>query len=946
MIIQGICMPFGDWNPAGLIGQSFDGFKILRPLGAGGMATVYLAHDSSLDRLVALKFIASGLGGPLARERLLREARAIARLQHPNVVAVYRISEHGGHPYIAYEYVEGRHLDSLSKPVEWLRALRIALGLARGLAAAHKRGIVHRDVKPANVMLTAGGEVKLLDFGLAKFADGRRGPAPTEQESTQSLSIEDVNRVSEGIPANVKIEVRESASLMATKPIPIEPSSAAGGTEDNRLTRAGSLMGTPLFMAPELWRGEAASPQSDVYAFGLVIYELLAGKLPQADLSLSELKSFIANYALPLLAQELPLLPAVMTGLIDRCVRRDPERRPGSMDVVRDHLEALGAVYLPFFGSSGEQLDGDFAKVSASFLRVNRDPDLLAQKFYGHFFHQEPELQSLFQGNLTSQGRMLMAALKLSVDNLRTPERLLPYLEELGKRHAHYGVQPRHLTVMGRALLEALGALDDEWSDSAARAWSNAYSHIAKALQRGIESGHSYPSMQIRTVGRFYWEIPLAAPQTKWVHRGDGDVAYQVFGQGSHTIVILGEWVTHLEHNWQNLRVASFLRHLASLAQIILLDQRGCGMSSRKQGMFSVDQISQDIRAVLDDARVEQAILLAIGDSSSAAMLLAAMRPERVRALILYGSGRCLAQPASAATPDEERGDDSQEDLIGQMQRIREEWGEALFLDTLAPSLMEDAGYRKWWAACLRYAASPYEAVEQFSLREKCSVRSLWPTVRVPTLVLHREDDAHRAAAESRTIVEQIRGAQLQILPGRDHQPWVGNVDDVLSAIHGFLSMLPSEHHSTTLAGCVLVVHGRTDMSSEFRAIVHREFLRHLAVTIEAPIDHSLIAYFDGPSQAVACGLDILQAVAPLDLHASAGIDIGPITAVPTLGGESVETAMFLAQAARPAELLLSDNVRTLVHCSALHFGERIMAGPTGEDLSVFRVEPVRSRSV
>ena len=153
MIIQGICMPFGDWNPAGLIGQSFDGFKILRPLGAGGMATVYLAHDSSLDRLVALKFIASGLGGPLARERLLREARAIARLQHPNVVAVYRISEHGGHPYIAYEYVEGRHLDSLSKPVEWLRALRIALGLARGLAAAHKRGIVHRDVKPANVML-------------------------------------------------------------------------------------------------------------------------------------------------------------------------------------------------------------------------------------------------------------------------------------------------------------------------------------------------------------------------------------------------------------------------------------------------------------------------------------------------------------------------------------------------------------------------------------------------------------------------------------------------------------------------------------------------------------------------------------------------------------------------------------------------------------------------
>ena len=940
-------MASNDWDPSGRIGQSFDGFEIIRPLGAGGMATVYLARDSSLDRLVALKFIASGLGSPLARERLLREARAIARLQHPNVVAVYRISEHDGQPYIAYEYVEGRHLDSFTKPIEWLRVLRIALGLARGLAAAHKRGIVHRDVKPANVMLTAGGEVKLLDFGLAKFADGKRGNAPSEQESTQPLSTEDVIRASEGIHSNVKIEVRESASLTATKPIPIEPQPAASGTEENRLTRAGSLMGTPLFMAPELWRGETANPRSDVYAFGLVIYELLTGKLPQSELSLAELKSFIANYDLPLLAQELPLLPVVMTELIDRCVRRDPERRPGSMDVVRDHLEALGAVYLPFFGSSGEQLDGDFAKVSASFLRVNRDPDLLAQKFYGHFFRQEPDLQSLFLGNLTAQGRMLTAALKLSVDNLRTPERLLPYLEELGKRHAHYGVQPRHLTIMGRSLLDAIGELDDEWSDSTARAWSKAYGHIAQALQRGIESVRSTQAMPIRRVGRFYWEVPFAAPQTQWVHRGDGDVAYQVFGQGSHTIVILGEWVTHLEHNWHSLRVASFLRQLASLAQIILLDQRGCGMSSRKQGIFSVDQISQDIRAVLDDVRVDQAILLALGDSSSAATLLAAMRPERVRALILYGSGRCLVQPASAATPDEERGDDPQQDLYGQMQRIREEWGQALFLDTLAPSLTEDAVYRKWWAACLRYAASPFEAAEQFFLRETCSVRSLWPAVRVPTLVLHREDDAHRAAAESRLLAEQIQGAQLQILPGRDHHPWAGNADDVLSAIHTFLSMLPSEHYSTTLAGCVLVVHGRTDtISPEFRAIVHREFLRHHAVTIEAPIDHSLIAYFDGPSQAVGCGLDILEAVAPLGVRASAGIDIGPLTAVPTLGGESVEKSIFLAQAARPEELLLSDNVRTLVTSAALHFGERIIAGPTGDDLSVFRVEPVRTRRV
>lgn len=137
-------MPSG--NPSLISHQQFDGFELIRPLGTGGMATVHLARDTSLDRLVAIKFISTSFADPLARERLRREAKAIARLQHPNVVAIYRVGDIDDQPYIAYEYIEGRQLDEFPRPVDWMRALRIGLGISRGLAAAHHRGIVHRGL--------------------------------------------------------------------------------------------------------------------------------------------------------------------------------------------------------------------------------------------------------------------------------------------------------------------------------------------------------------------------------------------------------------------------------------------------------------------------------------------------------------------------------------------------------------------------------------------------------------------------------------------------------------------------------------------------------------------------------------------------------------------------------------------------------------------------------
>ncbi|HEU4727923.1 MAG TPA: serine/threonine-protein kinase, partial [Kofleriaceae bacterium] len=162
-----------DWRPP----DEFEEYRLVRLLGRGAMGEVYLARDTLLDRAVAVKFVQAARD-PTARSRFLDEARAIARLQHPNVVAIYRIGEVSGHPYLVSEYVRGRPLDQLERPAPSHQVLEIALHLARGLAAAHRCGVLHRDVKPANAILSDEGCAKLLDFGVASVIDGAAADEP------------------------------------------------------------------------------------------------------------------------------------------------------------------------------------------------------------------------------------------------------------------------------------------------------------------------------------------------------------------------------------------------------------------------------------------------------------------------------------------------------------------------------------------------------------------------------------------------------------------------------------------------------------------------------------------------------------------------------------------------------------------------------------------------
>jgi len=270
-----------------MTGQTLGHYKILDKLGAGGMGEVYRAEDTTLKRQVALKVLPAALSDdPDSLARFKREARVLASLDHPNIVSIHSVEESDGIRFLTMQLVEGEPLSKLISsgdlPVE--RILEVAIALADALAAAHEKGVIHRDLKPANIMVTDEGRVKVLDFGLAK----------TRQELQSLLTSE-----------------------MATELM----------TEMEPLTRQGLVVGTVPYMSPEQIQGRPVDPRTDIFSFGVVLYEMACGVRPFQGENSATLMSSILRDEPESIAELRTGVPQVLADTVERCLEKDPENR-------------------------------------------------------------------------------------------------------------------------------------------------------------------------------------------------------------------------------------------------------------------------------------------------------------------------------------------------------------------------------------------------------------------------------------------------------------------------------------------------------------------------------------------------------------------------------------------------------------------------------------------
>ncbi len=278
-----------------MIGKRLAHYELLEKVGAGGMGEVYRARDTRLGREVALKILPPELArDPDRRARFEREARAVAALRHPSIVTIHAVEEDGGIPFLAMELVEGRSLSEVIPPggLSLDRFQAIALPLADAVAAAHAKGITHRDLKPDNVMVEPDGRVKVLDFGLAKLLDA--GPV-------------------------------DDATLAA----------APDATQEGR------ILGTVAYMSPEQAEGRPVDARSDVFSLGVVLYQMITGERPfQGRTNISTLTAILRDTPPPV-HERARMAPQQLDGIVQRCLEKAPEKRYPSAKELRDDLERL-----------------------------------------------------------------------------------------------------------------------------------------------------------------------------------------------------------------------------------------------------------------------------------------------------------------------------------------------------------------------------------------------------------------------------------------------------------------------------------------------------------------------------------------------------------------------------------------------------------------------------
>ena len=428
--------------------------------------------------------------------------------------------------------------------------------------------------------------------------------------------------------------------------------------------------------------------------------------------------------------------------------------------------------------------------------------------------------------------------------------------------------------------------------------------------------------------------IGTRPPEVRYVASGDVSIAYQVVGDGPLDIVLVHGWVCSFHPGWERPAIASFYLRLAGLGRLILFDKRGTGLSDRVHGVASLEERMDDVRAVMDAAGSERAVVVGISEGGPMVALFAATYPERTAGLVAIG-----AYPRQLWAHDYAIGRRAEELWTSRIEPER--WGTApvarRFLVERAPSIAADEEAIAWYASYFARGASPVAVRQMGAMNAEIDVRDVLPTIHVPSLVLHREHEPF--APQSSYLGARIPSARVVALPGADHLPWEGPQEDVLGEIERFVAGLDAVPLRDRVLATVLVV--RAEGTEGACDVVREDVARFRGREVALEGD-TLVATFDGPARAIRCAQTLSSRAREFGHLARAGIHTGECDVIDgMLTGIPLGVARQLVDLAEPGEAVASSTVRDLVAGSGLEFvPRRSSGGPAAEGMQLFTVSP------
>jgi class 3 adenylate cyclase len=420
------------------------------------------------------------------------------------------------------------------------------------------------------------------------------------------------------------------------------------------------------------------------------------------------------------------------------------------------------------------------------------------------------------------------------------------------------------------------------------------------------------------------------APETRYARNGAVHIAYQAFGEGAMDLLYVPQSFSASEHMWDHPAVARFFGRLASFARVITFDRRESGMSDRLGRPPTLEEQMDDVVAVLDAIGSERAGVFAMMEGGPLAMLFAATHPQRVQGLVLYAT-------FARTTPAE--GYDWPPPVAERRARaahVTANWGDGSFLEAFGPSRADDRSLRDWMGRLQRLAMSPATALAVQEVNERLDVRSILPSIRVPTLVLHRREDQGMDVRHARYIAGAIPGARLALLDGSDTLPFLGDSEAIAGEMEEFLTGARSTARDRVLATVLLSdICGSTELAarlgdrrwSDLLAGHHEDAARVIATYQGRPVKSTgdgLLATFDGPARALRAAQALVDAAGQRDLELRVGLHTGEVEVMgDDLGGLAIHIAARVLDHAAPGEVLASGTVKDLVVGSGTGFVDR-----------------------